>query len=512
MSRILAWLGVLLCATPLLAVSRSPSAKVPGPPLTPAEAQAFALQLKDALDLIVKQYARPVERPELVVSALKGLYQAAGASAPAALAAMIKKADATDGELVDAIAQERERLGNPGPLQGSSALKVSLVSALRALDPYCFLTPSEKYLRETDTQKNGLGLEVEKNAGGSFVLKSVTPGGPAQRAGMRPGDRITHFNGRPIQTGKSARDNALLWLWITQGSGGRPFRLTMVQPGKKAPYQVTLKPGPFKAETVFGVDRRDDDSWNYLLDPKNGIAHVRLGALKRGTAADLRQVLEQLRKSGVRGLILDLRWCPGGLLDEAVDVAALLVGDRVIANIDYRDGGRVAVRRRQTGTDAPSFLDVPLVALVNGQTLGGGELIAAAIQDTGRGPVVGQRTVGKGSVQRALTNEQGAFYHPIGDLTIRLSVGIFTRLSGKNLQRFATSKDTDNWGVQPDAGLEYAVSRELSLKLEELWLWQTLRPGSSAEALPLDDPVKDPQRQFALKVLLKKLRVEKAAR
>src|SRR5262249_38898177 len=159
--------------------------------------------------------------------------------------------------------------------------------------------------------------------------------------------------------------------------------------GKKKPRRVTLAPRAFRAETVFGVSREKDNSWNYFLDTKQRIAHIRLGALKHGTAAELQEVLDKLQKAGMRGLLLDLRWCPGGLLDEAVDVASLLVGDRTIATIDYRDGRKQTCSRRKLGVNGveatASFVDFPVLVLINGQTQGGGELIAAAIQDTKRG-------------------------------------------------------------------------------------------------------------------------------
>jgi C-terminal peptidase prc len=508
MSRILALLGVVLCGCPLLAVSRSSSAKPAGPPLTQADAQGYALQLKTALDLIARQYARPVARADLAVAALKGLYRTAGATAPAALAAEIKKADNADNQLVDLITQARATLGNPIPLQGTRALEVSLLAALQSLDPYCFLTTSVSYLQESDSRKDGLGLTLAENTGGPFLIKTVIPGGPAQRAGILPEDQVIQVNGLSL-AGKSTRESQGPYGWLTTPVNGRAIRLCLARAGTKKPIQIALEPRAYTAETVFGVDRRDDNSWNYLLDPKKGIAHIRLGPLKRGTAEDLQHVLQQLQKAGVRGVVLDLRWCPGGLLDESVEVASLLVGDRTIATIEYRDGRKTAVARRGSGSSERTFVDIPLVVLINGQTLGGGELIAAAIQDTKRAPIVGQRTVGKGSVQNALTGEQETLYHPVANLTVRLSIGVFTRLSGKNLQRFASSKDSDDWGVRPDAGLEYTVSRELSLKLGELWLLQTLRPGSSRKVLPLDDPSKDPQRQFALKVLLRMLNEQK---
>jgi len=137
--------------------------------------------------------------------------------------------------------------------------------------------------------------------------------------------------------------------------------------------------------------------------------------------------------------------------------------------------------------------DGPLVVLVNGDTSGGAELIAAAVQDTGRGKIAGQRTRGKGSVQSQIA--------VTGDMQLKLTTGTFFRPSGKAMHRFPDSKPADDWGVRPDSGLEFPVTPALGQRLKEWWLAQTLRPGSSREILPLDDPAMDPQRQDAVKVL-----------
>jgi C-terminal peptidase prc len=435
----------------------------------------------------------------LVTAALQGLYRAGGVAPPAQLAARAIKADDADHKLIELIVRARQRVGNPVPLQGLKALEVSLWAVLRALDPYCFLTTDSAYDRKRVDFQDGVGLELEKGVGGPLRIQAVIPGGPAQRAGIRPHDQITHLDGQSLK-GKSAFQAEALWRRLTQAGNTHEFQLVLVRRGLKTPRKLTLKPESFKAETVFGAIRNENNTWDYFLDKKDKVAYIRLGALKRGTAVDFQRALEEITRAGARGLLLDLRWCPGGLLDEAVDAASLLVGDRTIATIDYRDGRKQSCSRRKSGTNG-SYLDLPLVVLVNGETLGGGELIAAAIQDSKRGAVAGQRTVGKGSVQNSLITEQQATYHPAGNLTVRLSIGVFTRLSGKNLQRFSGSKDKDEWGIRPDSGLRFAISKQLSRRLGELWTLHSLRPGSSDEAMAMDDPANDGQRQFAVKAL-----------
>jgi C-terminal processing protease CtpA/Prc len=143
------------------------------------------------------------------------------------------------------------------------------------------------------------------------------------------------------------------------------------------------------------------------------------------------------------------------------------------------------------------LLDLPMVVLVNGETSGGAELIAAAFQDHKRALIVGQRTLGKASVQRPLTMS-------VPNLQMKLTTGTFFRPSGKNLHRFPESKPEDDWGVKPD--VEFPVSRDLSRQLKAWWLEQTLRPGPSMERLTLDDPANDAQRGAAVDALLAKMK------
>src|SRR5262249_54703093 len=150
----------------------------------------------------------------------------------------------------------------------------------------------------------------------------------------------------------------------------------------------------------------------------------------------------------------------------------------------------------------------PVLVLVNGETSGGAELIAAALQDNSRAKVAGQRTVGKGSIQTVVGIA-------VPDAGLKLTTGTFVRPSGKNLHRFADSTAEpdlpagrrrrqvgDDWGVRPDVDLR--TSAALAKLLKEWWLLQTLRPGPSNEALPLDDPTADPQRLAAVEELLRR--------
>jgi carboxyl-terminal processing protease len=209
----------------------------------------------------------------------------------------------------------------------------------------------------------------------------------------------------------------------------------------------------------------------------------------------------------LRGLILDLRWCPGGYLDDSRDVADLFLPRTAPnATVRYRNGRP----DERTPHARDSFLNLPVVVLVNDETTGGAELIAAVLQDNKRARIAGQRTRGKASVQRrwSLAGDVGdlALTIPVPNMELKLTSGMLIRPSGKNLNRFADSKPTDDWGVRPDPNLEFRVSAALGQRLQEWWQQQTLRPGTDNSILPLDDPAADPQRQAALRLLLDSVR------
>ena len=157
-----------------------------------------------------------------------------------------------------------------------------------------------------------------------------------------------------------------------------------------------------------------------------------------------------------------------------------------------RSRGREDLVYRSDGQNA--FTDFPILVLVNGETSGGAELIAAALQDRGRAVVAGQRTLGKGSVQTQIAlGVPGA--------ALKLTNGVFLRPNGKEIQRKPAAGLSDDWGVRPEKELEFRVSPDLARTLKEEWQRQTLRPGASMERLPLDDPDADAQRQAAIEAL-----------
>jgi carboxyl-terminal processing protease len=494
------------------------AAPVPGTPVAPlsptarVHLRAAVRKYAEQLTLIVQEasltYVRAVSQAELAEAALRNLYAAADVPFPHGLRQRLERAEKA-GMMLDAILQAREDLGDREPLRHPADFLASLRGMVRILDPHCAVVSRDGSAGREGTHLFGLGLQLAPLAARkSLIVKSVVPGSPAQKAGLKPGDQITHFDDREVSDPKLLQTLVVLDRTIHR-MDGPPFpglspdvpypaptekvHLTVVSGSPGRPRRVTLQPEEFREETVFGVIRHKSNAWDYWLDPRRRIAHVRLGRIGQNTHWELEQVLSGLDAGpGMQGLILDLRWCPGGYLSPAVAVAGLFLDEGIIATIKsrtqddqvYRAGGET------------KFTQFPMVVLVGGETTGAGELIAAALKDHGRAAILGMRTRGKGSVQNAITLE-------VPGSELRLTTGTFLRPSGKNLHRFPDSTPDDDWGVLPDPDLELRLSPQLQRQLHDWWEQQTLRPGMSAQSLPLDDPTADPVRQAAVRALEK---------
>jgi carboxyl-terminal processing protease len=522
MSRTIAPLVALTFLTPALTAPRE---KDPSPEALAAGDQ-FARQLGAIAQMIAREYVRPIPTSDLYPAAIAGLYDAARRPHPATLLHDLKAAK-TEAERIELVKRARAELHAVPGLDDGRDL-VAAVSALTAvLDPHSVLVPngalngtatSLAYGFEFDGEAQGVPGRTghsgeprraaeEPSGTGSPPLPlrvlMVKPGSPAQQAGLRPGDIVRQIDSIAADVHAAAKAFAGLHGAGPDKANPGVHHLIVDRAGHKDELRLKLERTEFVPESLFGVTRKSDNAWDYWLDRDGRIAYVRLGAIENDSGEQLSELLHDL--GDIRGLVFDLRWCPGGYIDPATQIASTFLESGVIARMKYRnpDRGENTTLQADAGLVRFKAGDFPLLVLVNGETVGGGELIAAALKDNGRAVVAGTRTYGKASIQWPLAVPGLPGY------SFKITGGMYTRPSGKNLQRFPDSKPADDWGLRPDPGYEIPMSADLAHKLKELHLLYTLRPGGSREAMDLDDPEGDPQRLRALK-LMRKLIAERA--
>ncbi|MEN6459468.1 MAG: S41 family peptidase [Thermoguttaceae bacterium] len=348
-------------------------------------------------------------------------------------------------------------------------IEAAVRGVLGKLDPHSsYIGPDEiqRFRAGIESQFGGIGIQIAIDDGQLMVLSPIF-GTPAYRAGILAGDRILEIDGKP--TDGLTIDDAVKLL---KGDEGAAVTLTILHAAKDAKEKVTLKREKIHVDTVLGDRRQPDGRWEYMLDPKRRLGYVRLSAFSRDTAAQLRGVLERLKADGLRGLILDLRYNPGGLLTAAVDVSDLFVSEGRIVSTEGRNSPARVWTAHQEGT----FERFPMVVLVNRFSASSSEIVAACLQDHQRALIVGERTWGKGSVQN-LINLEG------GRSALKLTTASYRRPSGKNIHRFPDAKPSDEWGVTPDKGYRIDLGEaEMLALLESRRHRDILQPASAATA------------------------------
>jgi carboxyl-terminal processing protease len=459
-----------------------------------SDADAFAKEVWEAGELIKESYVKEESQGEMVAWAIRGLYRRIDEKVPADLEAKLKNAkDMSEDDLKDLLATARLGLGQREDLDKHKDVDIALMRMLSHLDPYTTYIDKEQLQRfTTEIQQffTGIGIQIRGDSATDQLLV-VTPikGSPAYKKGLLAGDIITRItrevdsDGKPLDPvevlatkGMPLNDAVKKIL----GKAGTNVRLTIQREGVEKPFEIEITRGRVEVDTVLGWKRNPDDEWNYMLDPVQKIGYVRLTSFSRNTARDLQRVMNELTRQGVRGMVLDLRFNPGGLLDSAVKISDLFVDDGLIVSIRPRVGHEA----KFTGVHEGSLLDFPMVCLVNGYSASGSEIVSAALQDHKRALIVGERSYGKGSVQNIQEFHEGQ---------IKLTTASFWRPSGKNLNKSSTTgKDSDEWGVTPDKVVKLKEDERHSLE-------ESLRDAEIIQRR--DRPSHDPKPEFKDKQL-----------
>ena len=321
---------------------------------------------------------------------------------------------------------ERVRAEYVEPVNDRDAIENAIQGMLSSLDPHSSYL-NQRSFRDMQTQTRGefggLGIEVTQEGGYIKVISPIDET-PAARAGVKPGDFITHLNGTSVQglTLQEAVEQM-------RGQRGTQIKLTIRRQGAERPLELTLTRDVIRPQVV-----------RFRLEEGN-LGYVRITSFNEQTEAGLRRALQQLKQQaqgGLKGLVLDLRNNPGGLLDQAVQVTD-----------DFLTQGEIVSTRARRQEDAQRWNakpgdiadGLPIVVLINSGSASASEIVAGALQDHRRAVVLGVKSFGKGSVQTVM---------PIpGNGAIRLTTARYYTPSGRSIQ---------GTGIEPD--IEVLTTRE----------------------------------------------------
>ncbi|HTG93798.1 MAG TPA: S41 family peptidase [Pyrinomonadaceae bacterium] len=294
-----------------------------------------------------------------------------------------------------------------GDIDFERATQAAIQGMLSTLDPHSsYFSYSEfrKLKEDQDSRFFGIGVTIVQHRDGVYV-QSAVDGTPAARLGLRYGDRILEVDGKDAREWSSEQVSKNV-----RGGKGEPVTIKVDRPGAEQAMNFTIIRDSVPLPTIRNA---------YIIRPGTGYIGL-TGGFQRSSDDELREAMKKLGSQGMRQLVLDLRGNPGGLLDQAIDVASeFLPRGLVVVSVKGRTEYSEPIVYKSNGAEPAT---VPLVVLINRNTASASEIVAGAIQDHGRGLIVGETSFGKGLVQRifqlpfntGLTLTTARYYTPYG--------------------------------------------------------------------------------------------------
>jgi carboxyl-terminal processing protease len=285
----------------------------------------------------------------------------------------------------------------------------ALRGMVSVLDPHStFIEPDEMsdLSLRIKGKFGGLGIEISIAEGWLTVVTPIE-GSPAHKAGVAAGDKIIAIDG--ATTKNITLREAVNTL---RGKPGTKVTIRVVHKwAPTVPEDITVERAIIKVESVRGFKRGADNQWMYMIDEEKKIGYIRLAAFQENSAASVREILDRLVEKNMAALVLDLRFNPGGVLKGAVQIADMFIRKGIIVETRGRlPSENYPFRAKVEGT-LPEF---PMVILINEGSASASEIVSGALQDHKRATIVGERSFGKGSVQRVKSVQQIVREHKKG--------------------------------------------------------------------------------------------------
>lgn len=338
---------------------------------------------------------------------------------------------------------------------------------LQSLDPFsAYMPPEEKEAFDNEAAGEFCGLGIELTADKNGILQIIAPieDTPAYKAGVLAGDRILKIENKSTR-GMGVMDA----IKLLRGEKGTPAVLQVIHENGDIE-TLTIVRDMIRLETVKDVR---------FADEQNKIGYIRLTQFQNNSTESLDKAVKELQAKGMKALVIDLRFNPGGMLTTAIEIADRFIDDGVIVSTKGRTQNEQIFRA--TPKSYPYF---PVAILVGGRSASASEILAGAIQDHKRGVIVGSRTFGKGSVQTIIKLDDGKS-------AIRLTTAYYYTPSGKCIHHNPNDPAQKEWGIEPDITVPTTSQDEIDLW--ESWRERLVQAAKKNGKKPGDkeDPLED---------------------
>ena len=361
----------------------------------------------------------------------------------------------------------------------------AMVGMIDKLDSNSKYTPPDdlpQFQESIDQEFPGIGIIVELDSTAKRLkIKSPIPKLPAFKAGLKRGDIILQIDGTDTENKTLPECTKLI-----RGPEGSKVKLQVQRKGEKEPLSFDVMREKIPIESVKGDRHNAAGEWIYTLQDQPRIGYIRIITFGERTVDELQAALERFGPGAkqVDGLILDLRGNPGGLLTAGVGVCDAFLDNGLI--VSTRGRGKVELEAHTAKPDLSVPNSLPIAVLVDSYSASASEIVAACLQDHHRATIIGQRTYGKGTVQKVYMLEGNKS-------ALRLTFATYWRPNNKDIHKRKGAKDSDDWGVRPDEGQAVVISKELREQLLEARLNRDLDVIDGVNDTPMKEETPKPK-------------------
>jgi carboxyl-terminal processing protease len=328
----------------------------------------------------------------------------------------------------------KENYVGDAPASYDELTRAALDGMLGQLDPHSQFLRADAYQETEEEMSNafgGVGIQVETRDNQIVIITPIA-GTPAEKAGLRRGDRLIKIDGKTIENPTVEKTVRLV-----RGEPDTLVTVTIYRPSTKQTLDFPLKRARIRLDSVRNVTMRP-----------GGLGYLQITQFSDRTGKEFHAALATLEKQGMRGLVIDLRNNPGGLLDAAIDVCNEFFNDGEL--IVYTQGRTPESRENFLADNGHPVRDYPIAILVNGGTASAAEIVSGAMKDTKRAVIVGEKTFGKGSVQSIIEMQNGE--------GVRLTTARYYTPSGVTIHEK---------GIQPHVEIEVSADDEGKVRLQQ---------------------------------------------